>query len=149
MAQQSLGPVEKVLSDIVRSEKASKAVLQVFFHKTDAALVTAEVFAIACELNPQLHRDLVAIASSPEVVPSIFFFRPGLTFRFHEELETAILHAHESPAGLEVLTVFQGDSMIRQPVGCLEGARQIIAERARLRGSSGPDGGPSPAPAAP
>ena len=135
LAQERLGPAEKVLKTLTRVDSPSKAVLQVFFHQADACLVTSNVFDMACELNPQLRKDLSVLALSPEVVSSMFFFRRGYVSSARDRLEPAILKLHETPAGLQVLTVFQSDGMVKQPLTCLEGSRHLLAEydRARMR----------------
>jgi phosphonate transport system substrate-binding protein len=106
-------------------------VLQVFFHQADACLVTSNVFALACELNPQLRKELRVLADSPAVVPSVFFFRSGYVAKLRDQLEPAVVEMDQSPAGQEVLTVFQCDGMIKLPVACLNGSRQLLAEYSR------------------
>ncbi len=131
LARSSLGPAEQVLGTMTKIESPSKAVLQVFFHQADACLVTSNVFDLACELNPQLRKELRVLAVSPEVIPSLFFFRPGYTASVRKQMEPAILKLGESPAGLQVLTVFQSDGMLKRPVAILESSRQLLAEYAR------------------
>lgn len=131
LARHALGPATKVLQSLTRIESPTKAILQVFFHQAEACLVTSNVFAVACELNPQLRKQLRMLAVSPAVVPSLFFFRPGYSSSARDLLEPAILALHESPAGQQVLTVFQSDGMVKRPRACLEGTRQFLAEYAR------------------
>ncbi len=133
LARRSLGPAAEVLSNVTEIASPSKAVLKVFFKQADAALVTSNVFELACELNPQLRKQLRVLAVSPEVVPSLFFFRAGYTSSLRGQLELAIVALHETPAGQQVLTVFQSDGMTKRPLGCLEGTRQFLAEYARSK----------------
>ena len=125
------------LKSMRRVETSSKAVLQVFFRQADACVVTANVFEMAGELNPQISRELRVLAVSPEVVPAVFFFRPGCTFRLKDALEAAIVELHESVAGQQVLTLFQGDGMLKRPVACLEQTRQLLEDYRRLNPSHG------------
>jgi phosphonate transport system substrate-binding protein len=133
----SLGTAAEVLDTLTKNESPSKAVLQVFFRQADACLVTSNVFELACELNPQLRKELRVLAVSPEVVPSLFFFRPGYTSSVREKLEPAILALHETAAGLQVLTVFQSDGMVKRPLSSLEGTRQLLEEYDRSKQRSG------------
>ena len=128
LARSSLGPAEQVLGTVTKIESPSKAVLQVFFHQADACLVTSNVFDLACELNPQLRKKLRVLAVSPEVIPAVFFFRPGYTASVRDQMEPAIVSLNNTTAGLQVLTVFQSDGMVKRPVACLEGSRQLLAE---------------------
>ncbi|MFH0998839.1 MAG: PhnD/SsuA/transferrin family substrate-binding protein [Pseudomonadota bacterium] len=128
-----LGLSEKEAAGITRIDNASRTVLPVFFRQADACVVTSSVFEIASELNPQLQKELRVLASSPEVVPSVFFFRPGYASHAKGELEAAMLTLHESPAGQQVLMLFQGDGMVKQPISCLESTRQMLDESVRSR----------------
>ena len=115
---------------MARADNPSRTVLPVFFRQTDACVVTLNVFEIACELNPQLRKELRVLATSPEVVPIVFVFRPGYVSSEMDKFEAAMLTLHESPAGQQVLTMFQGDKLVKQPVSCLESSRQILEARA-------------------
>lgn len=133
LARNSLRPADEIVGNLTKITSPSKAVLQVFFRQAEACLVTSNVLELACELNPQLRRDLKVLAVSPEVVPSVFFFRAGYNSTARDLLEPAILALHETAAGLQVLTVFQSDGMVKRPLACLEGTRQLLAEYRRRR----------------
>jgi ABC-type phosphate/phosphonate transport system substrate-binding protein len=119
------------LVGMIRIDNASRIVLQVFFRQADACVVTSRVFEIASELNPQLQKELRVLATSPEVVPSVFFFRPGYESHDKDEFEAAMLVLHETPAGHQVLTMFQGDGLSKQPISCLESSQQLWNESGR------------------
>jgi len=111
---------------LTANEKPFKSVVRVFFKQLDACVVTTNVFALSAELNPQLQQQLVVLATSPEVVPTLFFFRPDYRSPLREELEPAILGLHEAPAGQQVLTVFQTDRMTKHPISALNGTRESL-----------------------
>ena len=133
LARQSMGLAETVLGSLTKNDSPSKAVLQVFFHQADACLVTSNVFALASELNPQLRKELKILAVSPAVVPALFFFRPGYTNTLRQQMESAILSMRKTPAGIQVLTVFQSDGMVQCPLASLDGTRQLLAEYERAK----------------
>ena len=148
LARDSLGPVKDFLGAVTRNENPSKTVLQVFFHQEDACLVTSNVFELACELNPQLHQELRVLAISPAVVPGLFCFRSGYTPGIRDQMESAMMTLNQTPSGLQVLTVFQSDGMVKQPLASLDSTRQLVAEYDRLKKCSGvgkPSDPPSPA----
>jgi ABC-type phosphate/phosphonate transport system substrate-binding protein len=136
LAQQSLAAPPEFFKATTRAEKPSKAILQVYFRQADACVVTTNVYAVAGELNPQLQRDLRVVAVSPELVPALFYFRPGDKSRAREELEPAILGLHETPAGQQVLTIFQCDRMVKSPTTCLATTRELLKECGRLKGAA-------------
>jgi hypothetical protein len=63
----------------------------------------------------------------------LFFFRPSYIPQMRDRLESAILSMNATPAGREVLTVFQSDGMMKCQVSCLESTRQLLAEYDRAR----------------
>ena len=128
-----MGLTKTESAGMTRVAKPSRTILPVFFRQTDACIVTSSVFEIACELNPQLRKELRVLATSPEVVPVMFFFRPGYTSPDMGALESAMLTLHESPAGQQVLTLFQGDGMVKQPISCLESSRRLWGDGLRSR----------------
>jgi ABC-type phosphate/phosphonate transport system substrate-binding protein len=128
-----LGLPKTESAGMTRIDNASRTVLPVFFRQADACVVTSSVFEIVSEQNPQLRKELRVLATSPEVVPTVFFFRPGYSSQVKDELEAAMLVLHESPAGQQVLTMFQGDGMVKQPISCLESSRQLRDEGGRSR----------------
>ena len=133
LARHSLGSAETVLASLTKSDSPSKAVMKVFFRQADACLVTSNVFELACELNPQLRKELQVLAVSPAVVPALFFFRADYQSSLRAPMESAIVSMQKTPAGLEVLTVFQSDGMVRCPLTTLDGTRQLLAEYERSK----------------
>jgi ABC-type phosphate/phosphonate transport system substrate-binding protein len=134
-------PVDGIREDMTRGQtrldNASRTVLGVFFRQSDACVVTTNAFALACELNPQLPRELRVLAVSPRIIPNLFFFRPGYTGTVKDHLESAIASLHETKAGQQILAVFQCDRMERQPASCLESTQQFLSDYERLRPDHG------------
>lgn len=97
---------------IDRPTKLSKAVLPVFFRQADACLVTESGFTIMADLNPQIGKDLVPIASSPEILPAVFALRADFKPQYHERLIRGLRDMNTTPAGQQVLTVFHGDALV-------------------------------------
>lgn len=114
-------------------ENPSKAILQVFFHQADAAVVTAEAFDVACELNPQLRKDLKVLCDSPALISAFFMFQPSSgRERNMETVEKAILDLHTTPGGRQVLTVMQSSKMKKHPFSILDNTIQFVKKHQRL-----------------
>lgn len=135
LARKNVSSPTNFFASVTRMDNPSKVVLQAFFRKVDGCVVTADVFALAGELNPQIKRDLKILETSPEVIPALFYFCPGHTSRTRECLEPAMLALHESPAGQQVLTVFQAERMLKQPASVLASTQALLEEHRRLRAS--------------
>ncbi len=100
-------PVTDFFSRLDRTPKLSKAVLDVFFKRIDACLVTQRAFAAVAEMNPQVGKELAPIATSPDLVPSFFGFRSGMDPAFLEKVVRELGSVHHTPAGKQAITIFQ------------------------------------------
>ncbi len=136
LAGQKLGLTEEVFEKATRNDKVSRTIHRVFFRQVDACVVGRGAFETAGELNPQVRKELRVLATSPDVVPNLFFFRPGYAPSLTRKMEEAILTLHETPAGKQIMTVFQGEKLVREPLSCLDSARVLLAEQARLRSAA-------------
>ena len=130
-------PTTEWLGEITQSAKLSQVILPVFFHRCDACVATRTEFETMCELNPQLGQQLKIIARSPEMVTAMFCFRADYAPAFKEQLLAGLRDLHKSPAGLQVLTIFQSDKIEEQPADCLDSALELIAPKARLVNRAG------------
>lgn len=106
--------------------KASQALLAVFFGRVDAVVVTTRAYDLACELNPQLRTRLRAIATSPDLLPSLFAFRKGSSVDYRERMFDAIRNLHETPAGRQILLLAQSQRVEPQPVKALDPTMALI-----------------------
>ncbi|ACN14685.1 ABC-type phosphate/phosphonate transport system, putative periplasmic component [Desulforapulum autotrophicum HRM2] len=117
---------------INRESKLAKVVLPVFFGRVDACVLTHGGFDTMAELNPQLARQLVILAESPEMVPTIFAFRANYNPVFKEKLIKGLKDLKKSPAGQQVLTIFQSDELVIEPASSLDTALELIATHKQL-----------------
>ncbi len=112
--------------------KLSKAVLPVFFGQTDACLVTERGFGTMGELNPQVKQHLRILVISPDYVPTGFCFRKDYDGPVKEAIMANVPRIKDSPAGAQVLNLFQSDSLQAQPISCLDNAFDLLQEHSQL-----------------
>lgn len=125
---------------ITQSSKLAKAVLPVFFRQAEACLVTRRGFKTMCEMNPQVNQRLRVLLTSPELVPSGFCFRRGYDDPLRETIIAELAKIRLTPAGAQVLTLFQSGSLEAHPVSCLESAFALLALHERLCAGTTPPG---------
>ncbi|MDZ7599594.1 MAG: hypothetical protein U5J82_15230 [Desulfobacterales bacterium] len=82
-------------------------------------MLSLDAFKIAAELNPQLHRELVVLYESPPFIPGFFILHPSWQTPARQNLIEAITNLHASPAGQQVLIVFQSSRMEKLPFSAL------------------------------
>jgi phosphonate transport system substrate-binding protein len=138
-----LGLTEAVFSKIEFPDKASRAVMRVFFRQADAVLVTRTAFETMHELNPQLRKDLRVLASSPELITSFLILRPGFIDTVGQNFERALLNVHETVAGRQAMTVFLTEKLEKHPVSILQPTVDFLAAATRLRPKATLPGGES------
>jgi phosphonate transport system substrate-binding protein len=117
---------------VVPVPKVSKAVLPVFFRQIDACVVTRSSFMVMRELNPQLGQRLQVVTSSPELVPSAFFFRRDYTSPLRELMIRSFEEMLSSPSGAQILALFQSDSLQALPVSRLDPTLDLIVRHERM-----------------
>ena len=100
-------------STVESVDRASAAVLPVFFGKQDACLVDELSFKLMEELNPQVGVRLVAIQTSEPLVGSVICVSETnwSTPLFRPALLQALGELHLDPAGRQMLDLFKIDRM--------------------------------------
>lgn len=130
--KEGLGPPEQFFGAVNREVKASKVILSVFFGQSDACLTTSPSFRVMSELNPQVGQKLVPLASSDELVTSLYALRKGWNSPVREQIIRALGEVGSTPAGRQVLTLFQFEGLAFRDASCLSASLGIIASAERL-----------------
>jgi phosphonate transport system substrate-binding protein len=132
LLKDGLEPFSVFFGHVTEVSKFPRAILPVFFRQIDACVVTRRGLKTMSELNPQVGVQLKVIASSPEVVPAGFFFRPGFSSGIKERMLEEFGNIHKTVAGQQALTIFQSGKLQVQPISVLNNALQILADHKRL-----------------
>jgi ABC-type phosphate/phosphonate transport system substrate-binding protein len=130
-------PTIRTCQKITESTKLAQVVLPVFFGKIDVCLVTRRAFNTMKELNPQLGQNLQIIAGSPELVPAGFYFRGDYTGPWREKVMDELGKVHTTPAGQQVLTIFQSQTLGTFPISELAASFELIATHNKLCSEAG------------
>ena len=92
------------------------------------------------ELNPQVGRELTAIASSPPMVLCFYIFHKNYHGVSRERFAKVYSDLRNSPSGRQLATLFQFDRLAVRDVSCLASSLTILdtSERDRRRGGGSP-----------
>lgn len=145
LAQNHLPAAADFFDRVTSNSKPAQVGLPVFFHKADACVLTRQSYDVLAELNPQLRLQLRVLAESPELVPSFIVFRADHPLPQREQVFQEIRDLHDTPAGQQVLALFQTEGFVIKPVSCLAPTLELIATHQQLCGETNQ----SPGPAAP
>lgn len=75
LLRKKMGTIQHFFSQILKVKNGQKALLDVFFGKTDVTVVPKNVFETAGELNPQLLKNLVVLAKSKPMITRAVMIR--------------------------------------------------------------------------
>lgn len=126
-------PARDFFASLSKETKLTKAVLPVFFRKTDACLVTRKGFETMGELNPQVSQQLRVLATSPRIVPAGFFFCDhDAPARSQARYVAEFKNVHTSTAGLQVLTIFQCERLEEHPASVMDSAVALLEKHREL-----------------
>jgi phosphonate transport system substrate-binding protein len=136
--ENGLGPMDQVFARVRSSSKPAQVVLPVFFGKVDACVVSRYSWDVMGELNPQLKKQLQAIAVSPAVVPGMSCFRRDFSAVIKQRVLDAATGSHNKPSFKQLMALFKTDELSCEPASVLDSTRQLMASYHRLCSETGP-----------
>ena len=115
--------------------KLTRAVLPVYFRQTAACLVTRRGYTTMIEMNPDLSRKLRVVATSPKLIPICMAIHKNCPPESKTRFTTALAKLHDTPAGKQLLALFQSSGVARVENALLGSSEEIVrtAERIRIR----------------
>jgi ABC-type phosphate/phosphonate transport system substrate-binding protein len=133
------GTSEQFFGSVTVDTKPARVVLPVFFGQTEACLTSKRGFDTMAELNPQVGKDLTAIARSPEMLVTFYVFRKNYHGLNREKFAKVYSAVHNNVAGRQLATLFQFEDLVVRDASCLTPALAVLdlAERIRERPEAG------------
>jgi hypothetical protein len=129
------GQSEQFFASVTTDTKAARVVLPVFFGQVEACITSKHGFDTMCELNPQVGKDLIAIASSAPMILDFYVFHKGyhgITREKFEKIYSTL--GSSSAAGQQLGTLFQFKDLVARDASCLASALTILDAADRVRG---------------
>ncbi len=136
LGRQGLPPSEQFFQTELRHTKLSKAVLDLYFKKTDACLVSVRGFETMKELNPKVGRTLRPLAQSEGLVTRMFVFRQSNARAIEDRIVNVFKDLHLSAAGRQALTIFQVERIETQSAESLKQTLELMEEYRTLHPAS-------------
>ena len=132
LSNKGLSDLFEFFKEINFMDKASSAVLPVFFGKVPAGVTTMRAFRTMVELNPQLERELAVIAMSPPFLRGVVVFRKDLAQDIKASVSDAMRSLDEDPDGQQILIVMREQRLIPYKQEYTETVRTLHKEYQRL-----------------
>ncbi len=111
----------------------NKAIMKLFFKKSDAALVTRQSFELAAELNPQIARKLKPVYTFSIPVNNGSFFRRDYSKKNIINYRKIAFNLNKTPRGKQILQVFKCDKIVENSLDDIRIVQQIQREYRRLK----------------
>jgi ABC-type phosphate/phosphonate transport system substrate-binding protein len=127
------GVASETFSSVKETRGASQAVMMAFFRKADGCIVSKSAFEVASELNPQLSRELRAIASIGKLTGGIVALRQDLPEERKQKVRKALSTLHEDPEGKQMFVLFQLTRLEEFRPELLKATEAMLAEYRELR----------------
>ncbi|MDZ7582124.1 MAG: PhnD/SsuA/transferrin family substrate-binding protein [Deltaproteobacteria bacterium] len=135
LLEQGLGTADTFFGRVETTAKPSATILPVFFGKKAACVADRLSFETMMEMNPQVGRQLVTVATSPPFAESITFLtRHGYSAeQLRRDMFIALEELHLEPAGRQILTLFKVEKLTPFTEEHLLNLRALRTRLAQLR----------------
>ena len=132
LAANNLPQAEELFASYKLNGSLNQVLLPVFFHRIDGAFMARRSWETARELNPQLGRDLRAVAVSPRVIPIIFAFRNNTNATARKALIDSIQHIADVPGGQQIVTLYQSHAFVVKPMSVMKTTMELVRQFERF-----------------
>jgi ABC-type phosphate/phosphonate transport system substrate-binding protein len=123
----------KFFSCVREARNPSQALMQVFFRQADACAVSRQVFDLTNELNPQIGRDIMALARIDRLAGGIIAVRRDLPEDLRQKITQAMLTLHEDPEGRQLFVMFQMSRLVPFRPEYLNATKAFFSEHRNRR----------------
>lgn len=133
LAKDNFPVFEKFFKLIYPGQNESQLILNLFFGKTDACIVTNHSYKIMSELNPQIRERLTILSTSPDYLLSMMCFLKS----FNNKKDRQLVYSNafkvpNSPAGKQILTLLKIDKILPYKDGYLTSYKNLLQDYNRL-----------------
>lgn len=133
LMQEGLDEASRHFNKIEFKDNLLKSVLPVFFGKVDACLVTRNGIERMVEMNPQVGSKLRIMASSEELIPSLFCVRSSYNSMLKNEFLSALRALGDDSLGQQVLRMFNAEKLVSGNASDLVSTRKLIGTYIKLK----------------
>jgi ABC-type phosphate/phosphonate transport system substrate-binding protein len=131
--REGLPNAKRFFKSVKEVMKPSQAVMSVFFKKADACIVTRNTFEMMAELNPQLSRDMTALAESRPIASGVVAVRRDYNTMNREKLQDILERLHLDVQGKQLLTMFRMNRLVSFQQEYLASTEEFLWEHRKLK----------------
>lgn len=124
---------KQFFSEILTPETSNQALVELFFKKADVALVNANQFDIAAELNPQLRSNIKILSESEPYLIFVTALSKNTPTQEIKAIKNSLLTVHKTSKGRSVLNLLKIQGFQEISHLDLDNVRVLIAKNKRLK----------------
>jgi phosphonate transport system substrate-binding protein len=128
LLREGIPDMARFFSSVREARTSSQGLLPVFFRNADACVVTSNSYDLACELNPQIGRELKVIARIKGLAGGVIVIRRDLPEQRKLQVRQALLTLHEDQEGKQMLVLFQLSRLVPFPPEYLKTTEALLEE---------------------
>ncbi|MGA7108378.1 MAG: PhnD/SsuA/transferrin family substrate-binding protein [Terracidiphilus sp.] len=132
LAANNLPQPDHFFAEQMLNDKVNQVVLPVFFRRADAACLARRDWEMAVELNPQLGRDLHALAVSPKLIPIAMGFRRSTSADARKALIESIQKISSFTAGQQIVALYQSRAFAVRPIAAMKTTLDLVHQYERV-----------------
>lgn len=137
LRKQGLPGLDKYFSSIKQTIDTNTAVVDLFFGKSDCALVSDVAFELAAELNKQIPQDLKVLIASDYMIPQIIAINKNVPHSIFKKVDEFLVKAHENPRIKHLLSLFRAKKFVKLEQNQLIESRSLLDEHEVLLKQAG------------
>ena len=128
LRQAGLPDTAAFFSSVKDASRSSQGILSVFFRTADACVTARNTLEVVAEMNPQVGKDLVPLAISPEFIGGVVAYHTAIGPLFNEVLDEGLTALHTNPTGRQLLTFFGVRQLIPFETHHLKSVEHLVRE---------------------
>ena len=128
LLREGIPEMARFFSSVREARTSSQGLLPVFFRKADACVVTSNTYDLACELNPQIGRELKVIARIKGLAGGVIAIRRDLPEERKQRVRRALLTLHEDQEGKQMFVLFKLSRLVPFPPEYLKATEALLEE---------------------
>ncbi|MEW8562769.1 MAG: PhnD/SsuA/transferrin family substrate-binding protein, partial [Candidatus Thiodiazotropha sp.] len=123
---------EQFFSSMVANTDINSVIIDLFFNKADAALVTDTSYRIASELNKQISQSLEVLIASKPIPPIVIGVNKSVPVNFPDKVDEMLANLDDYPKTVHLLSLFKADTIVKINDDDLQSARHLKQEYEKL-----------------
>ncbi|MCG8028590.1 MAG: phosphate/phosphite/phosphonate ABC transporter substrate-binding protein [Candidatus Thiodiazotropha taylori] len=118
--------IDQYFTTVHETIDTNSAIVDLFFNKTDAALVSDIAFELASELNPRVRTNLKPLAESQAMIPQIIGLNKNISEKNKARIDGIMSKTHENKRIKHLLSLFRANKFIKLNQSEIRSTQQLI-----------------------